>query len=231
MTNTTNSTEPSVEIKKERKHMNVHFDIIFKIFPNGNLEIVCISENGVSFISEKNYNIKNSNIDYDLFLNLINDEENLELKGDFNKNELCIILFKVLKIKFHIIKSSENSEKIIQYLCKKVYDLSKKENEIEVIPLTFANGWRNYGSGHSPGRIIKKGNEITLSGLITGTNFSTVCILPEDCRPKQTLIFSVNHHNSIMRFDITPQGNVVYRAGSNQCNWISLDGIHFFADI
>jgi len=225
MTNTTNSTEPYIEIKKERKHMDVHFDIIFKIFPQGNLEIMCISESGISFISEKDYNIKNSNIDYDLFLTSINEEENWELKGDINKNELCIILFKVLKIKFHIIKLSENNEKIIQYLCKKIYDLSK------VIPLTFANGWKNFGEGYSPGRIIKKGNEITLSGLITGTNFSTVCILPEDCRPKQTLVFSVNHHNSIMRFDITPQGNVVYRAGSNPYNWISLDGIRFFANI
>ena len=80
-------------------------------------------------------------------------------------------------------------------------------------------------------KIIKKGNEITLSGLITGTNFSTVCILPEDCRPKERLIFSVNHHTNIMRFDVTADGQLIYVSGSNSYNWISLDGIHFFAGV
>ena len=128
---------------------------------------------------------------------------------------------------------------IIQYLNKKITQLEKKvellekpnENEIKVIPLTFANGWGNYGDGYASGKIIKKGNEITLSGLIKGTNFSTVCILPEDCRPKEQLIFSVNNHSNIMRFDVTADGKLVYGGGSNSYNWISLDGIHFFAGV
>ena len=70
-----------------------------------------------------------------------------------------------------------------------------------------------------------------MSGLIKGTNFSTICVLPEDCRPKKRLIFTVNHHESIMRFDICLNGNVIYQAGTNKYNWISLDGIHFFAGI
>ena len=45
---------------------------------------------------------------------------------------------------------------------------------------------------------IKKRNEITLSGVIKGNNFSTFCVLPEDCRPKNRLIFSVNQNSSIM---------------------------------
>ena len=139
-----------------------------------------------------------------------------------------------------MVNTLENSEKIIQYLCKKVYDLSneisllkekKPSNDIKIIPLNYTNGWKDYGSGYSPGRIIKKENEITLSGLIYGTNFSTVCVLPEDCRPKNILVFTVNQHSSIMRFDVYPNGNVTYQAGSNTYNWISLDGIHFFAGI
>ena len=238
----TNTPEPqNFELKKKIKYKDVMFDIIFKISSNCDLEIMCISESGISFLSEK-FNIKNSNLDFELFSSLIKEEENWKLDGDFTKNELVITICKIIKIKFNIINTLENSEKIIQYLCKKVSELSKELKEIKeekkpenietkIIPLSFSNGWNNYGSGYSPGRIIKKGNEITLSGLITGTNFSTVCVLPEDCRPKNRLIFSVNHHTSIMRFDIDSSGNVFYDAGANTYNWISLDGIHFFAGI
>ena len=103
--------------------------------------------------------------------------------------------------------------------------------EIKEIPLTFANGQGNYGNIYQPGKIIKKGNEITLSGLIKGTNFSTVYILPEDCMTKNVLIFTLNHHDSTMRFDIYPNGNVAYQTRSNKYDWISLDGIHFFVGI
>ena len=238
----TNTPEPqNFELKKKIKYKDVMFDIIFKISSNCDLEIMCISESGISFLSEK-FNIKNSNLDFELFSSLIKEEENWKLDGDFTKNELLITICKIIKIKFNVINTLENSEKIIQYLCKKVSELSKELKEIKgekkpenietkIIPLSFSNGWKNYGSGYSPGRIIKKGNEITLSGLITGTNFSTVCVLPEDCRPKNRLIFSLNHNSSIMRFDIGPNGNVFYVTGTNTYNWISLDGIHFFAGI
>ena len=107
----------------------------------------------------------------------------------------------------------------------------KKDENFKVIPLTLINGWTNYGGSYSPGRLIKKGNEITLSGLIIGTNFSTECVLPEGCRPKQQLIFTLNHDEAIMRFDICSNGNLTYCTGTNKHNWISLDGIHFFAGI
>ena len=238
----TDSPNPqNFELKKKVKYMENMFDVIFKIDSNCHLEILCISEIGVSFLSEK-FNIKKSNLEFDLFTNLIKEEENWQLGGDFNKNELNITIFKIIKLKLNIVNTIENSEKIIQYWCKKVYDLSKEiasikenknidKNDIKVIPLNFSNGWKNYGSGYSPGRIIKKGNEITLSGLIAGTNFSVVGVLPKDCRPKERLIFSLNHHSSIMRYDILANGNIEYVTGSNSYNWISLDGIHFFSGI
>ena len=108
---------------------------------------------------------------------------------------------------------------------------NNKNNEIEIIPLKFINDWKNFGGEYSPGRIIKKGNEITLSGVIKGNNFSTVCVLPKDCRPKNRLIFSVNQNTSVMRFDIFSNGNVTFQSGNNSSNWISLDGIHFFAGV
>ena len=47
----------------------------------------------------------------------------------------------------------------------------------------FVNNWENFGGEYGPGRKKKKGNEITLSGVVKGSNFSRVCVLPEDCRP------------------------------------------------
>jgi hypothetical protein len=230
----------NIEFKKTVKYMDNMFDIIFKIESNCDLEILAVSESGISFASEK-FNVKKASLDFELFSNLIKEEDNWKLGGDFNKGELTITIFKIIKLTLNMVNNNENSQKIIQYLCRKVNDLSKEislmkeknndKTEIKIIPLNFANGWKDYGYGFSPGRIIKKGNEITLSGLISGTNFSTVCVLPEDCRPKNILIFSLNHHNTIMRFDVNPNGNVTYSTGTNSYNWISLDGIHFFAGI
>ena len=239
MTNTPNPE--NFELKKKIKYMDNMFDLVFKIDSNCDLEILCVSEIGLSFLSEK-FNIKKANLDFDLFTSLIKEEENWKLDGDFNRNELTITIFKIIKLKLNLVETPENNGKIIQYLCKKVNELSKEiaelklknidnKNDIKVIPLNLTNGWQNYGGSYAPGRIIKKGNEITLSGLIKGTNFSVVAVLPEDCRPKEVLIFSLNHHSSIMRFDIYPNGNITYITGSNSQNWISLDGIHFFAGI
>ena len=218
--------------------MDMEFDVVFKIDSNCDLEILCICENGLNFTTKK-FNIKNSSLDFELFSELIKFDENWTLEGDITKDNFSIKLFKIIKLNFNLINLNENSEKIIRYLCQKVSSLTKeiselkniKEEKIKEIPLTFTNGWGNYNGGYATGKIIKKGNEITLSGLIKGTNFSTVCVLPEDCRPKQILIFTVNHHESTMRLDIFPNGNVTYEAGTNKHNWISLDGIHFFAGI
>ena len=108
---------------------------------------------------------------------------------------------------------------------------NKKKDEIEIIPLNFVNDWENFGDLFGPGRIIKKGNEITLSGVVKGSNFSTICVLPENCRPKYRLVFSLGQNSNIMRFDVFPNGNITFQSGNNLLNWISLDGIHFFADI
>ena len=229
------------EYTKKIKYMDIEVEVIFKIDSDCNLEVLSVCENGLNFTTKK-FNIKNSNLDFELFSDLIKFDENWSLDGDISKDNFSIKLFKIIKLKFDLINFNENSEKIVRYLCKKISTLSKeieelkisskkKEENIQIIPLTLINGWTDYGSGHSPERIIKKGNEITLSGLIKGSNFSTVCTLPEDCRPKQQLIFSLNQHEHIMRFDICANGNVTYNAGSNSYNWISLDGIHFFAGI
>ena len=237
----TNSTPNNFEFIKKINYKNNNIEVIFKIDSNDDFEVMCILESGLSFISEK-LNIKTATLDYESFSTLIKEEENWKLEGEINENDFTIIIFKIIKLKLKMINTIENSEKIIKYLCKKVNEISNEintlknnnkdnNNEIKVIEIKLINGWSNYGSIYAPAKIIKKGNEITLSGLIKGTNFSTVCYLPEDCRPKNTLIFSLNHHNSIMRFDVGSDGAVFYQAGNKSYDWISLDGIHFFAGI
>lgn len=226
------------EFVKKINYKNNNIDVIFKIDSNDDFQVMCVLENGLSFLSEK-LNIKTATLDYESFSTLIKDEQNWKFEGEINDDEFQIIIFKIIKLKLKIVNTLENSEKIIKYLCKKVNEISNEinilkknnSNEIKVFPINLINGWQNYGDEFAPAKIIKKGNEITPSGLIKGTNFSSVCILPEDCRPKNVLIFSLNHNEKIMRFDVYPDGNVSYIAGINTCNWISLDGIHFFAGI
>ena len=228
------------EYAKKIKYKDLELELIFKIDSEFNLEVLCLCENGLNFITKK-FNLKNSNLEFESFPDLIKFDENWSLEGDISKDNFALKLFKIIKLSFNLIDFNQNSEKIVRYLCQKVSSLSKeiselkdaddKKEDIKIIPLALINGWTNYGGVFSPGKIIKKGNEITLSGLIKGSNFSTVCTLPEDCRPKRQLIFSLNHHDTIMRFDVCANGDIKYASGNNNYGWISLDGIHFFAGI
>lgn len=91
MTNTPNPE--NFEFKKKIKCMDNMLDLVFKIDSNCDLEILCVSEIGFSFLSEK-FNIKKANLELDLFTSLIKEEENWKLDGDFNRNELTITIFK-----------------------------------------------------------------------------------------------------------------------------------------
>ena len=72
----------------------------------------------------------------------------------------------------------------VDFISKEISLDNNKKDEIKIIPLNLINNWENVGGEYAPGRIIKKGNEITLSGVIKGGNYRTICVLPEDCRPK-----------------------------------------------
>ena len=72
----------------------------------------------------------------------------------------------VFKVDFISKESSLYKEKEIS--------LENKKDEIKIIPLNFVNNWENFGGEYVPGRIIKKGNEITLSGVVKGSNLRIV---------------------------------------------------------
>ena len=104
---TTESPSPqNIELKNKVKYMDNMFDVIFKIDSKSDLEILCIAENGISFLSDK-FNIKKSNLEFEIFTELIKSEENWKLEGDFNKNELSITIFKIIKLKFNMVNTIE----------------------------------------------------------------------------------------------------------------------------
>ena len=107
------------EYSKKIKYMDIDIEIVFKIDSESNLEILCLCENGLNFTTKK-FNIKNSSLDFELFSDLIKFDENWTLEGDINKDNLAIKLFKIIKLNFDIINFTENSEKIVRYLCQKV---------------------------------------------------------------------------------------------------------------
>ena len=64
------------EYSKKTKYKGIELEIVFKIDSNCDLEIFCLCENGLTFSSKK-LNIKESNLDYELFSDLIKFDENL----------------------------------------------------------------------------------------------------------------------------------------------------------
>ena len=73
--NTETPSPRDIELKQKVKYMDYIFDIIFKIDSKSDLEILCIAENGISFLSDK-FNIKKSNLEFEIFTELIKSEEN-----------------------------------------------------------------------------------------------------------------------------------------------------------
>ena len=126
-----NTPKPeNYEYSKKIKYMDMELELIFKFDSNCDLEILCFCENGFTF-STKKFNIKESNLEYELISDLIKFDENWSLEGDINKDNLSIKLFKIIKLKFTMINTKENSEKIIRYLCQKISSLSKEVNELK----------------------------------------------------------------------------------------------------
>lgn len=97
-------------------------------------------------------------------------------------------------------------------------------------PIQFENGWRPHGGVYRiPSfRTVKK--FCTVSGLIYGNGGNHMATLPVHCRPKERLIFNLNHYVRTARLDVLPDGRILYTDGGRQWGWVSLDGMAFMAD-
>ena len=101
------------EYSKKIKYKDMEFEIVFKIDSNSDLEILCLCENGLTF-STKKLNIKESNLDFELFSDLIKFDENWSLEGDIDKENFSIKNFKENINTFFGLKSSGNIHTVLK---------------------------------------------------------------------------------------------------------------------
>lgn len=94
------------------------------------------------------------------------------------------------------------------------------------IQLPLMNRWKNYGAGYEGGIARKDSNQITVSGLLRGSN-NNIALLPAGYRPKRALIFTVNNHHNSARVDVYNNGWIGWRAGRKDHGWLSVAGITF----
>ena len=95
--------------------------------------------------------------------------------------------------------------------------------------LPLANGWKAYGQNYATPQFKTSGDWVTLSGLVRlPANYKTpIATLPPNARPAKRQIFSANAHETPVRVDVLPNGQVLFVAGSTPHRWISLEGIKF----
>ena len=162
-------------------------------------------------------------------------------------NNINIFEFKDIILPEKEIDSSEKIENLYNIqedLLKEINDLKieneklKKEIEKfkngkikiednELIDVKLTNG-SNYGSGYREFKVYKiKNNIIKLSGLINCNLGKTICVLPENCRPKGRLVFVCKSNLDCIRVDILSNGEVFPYGSGNY--WLSLDNITFIS--
>jgi hypothetical protein len=93
--------------------------------------------------------------------------------------------------------------------------------------LRLVNGYGAYGSGYRAPSYNKQDNICMLSGLASGSFMGTLTVVPEECRPRERLIFTMANHNYYPRFDLLPDGRLLSVFHRVQHGWVSLDMIRY----
>ncbi len=147
-------------------------------------------------------------------------EQSIQIKLNKNYNfEFKEIILPEKEIE--IIEKIENLYQIQEDLLKEINLLKAEKkkienNEIEEINVKLING-SNFQSGYNPFKVYKLNNNIIkLSGLINCNLTQSICVLPENCRPKGRLIFTtMTSNNHLIRVDIFADGNVKPEGSGN----------------
>ena len=68
-----------------------------------------------------------------------------------------------------------------------------------------------------------------IQGLIRyGNKDQTIAVLPEECRPRQRLVFNLNVREYTARVDVQADGSIIFLLSTGWAvNWLSLTGISF----
>ena len=222
----------------ERKYSKTDLEEICKIFKDCDINEIY---NSLLDSFEKNlfvFEIKDETVIIKLNkMNIFEYKELILPQKEIGNSEKIENLYKVQENLIEEIntlkKDNENWKKEIKLIKEENENLKKNnmklmKEEVELIDVKLQNA-TNYGDVYSPFRVYKlKNGFVKLSGLINCTLGTTICQLPENIRPKETLIFNClkgDHTN--VRVDVLSNGNV-YVFGSGNA-WVSLDNIFYFS--
>ena len=201
-----------------------------KKFSKKDLEDICKIFKAYNNINEAYIYILNSIENKQYTFNITEQSIQIKLNKNYNFEFKEIIL---PEKEIEIIEKIENLYQIQEDLLKEINLLKAEKkkienNEIEEINVKLING-SNFQSGYNPFKVYKLNNNIIkLSGLINCNLTQSICVLPENCRPKGRLIFTtMTSSNHLIRVDIFADGNVKPEGSGN--GWLSLDGISFVA--
>ena len=242
-----NKISKSIIIEKEGKNYNLLFSIdeneikikcridkplkvYEKNFQKKDLEEICKIFKAYDNINEAYIYILNSIENKQYTFNITEQSIHIKLNNNYNFEFKEIIL---PEKEIEILEKIENLYQIQEDLIKEINLLKtekkKLENkEIEELNIKLING-SNFNNGYNTFKVYKLPNNIIkLSGLINCNLNQSICILPENCRPKGRLIFTtMMSGDQLIRVDILADGNIIPQKSGN--GWLSLDGISFVA--
>lgn len=98
---------------------------------------------------------------------------------------------------------------------------------VEGQTLVTTNGWLPIqGIWGSPTYTLNNGY-CMVEGVVKGNKWGLTAKLPEDCRPKKRLMFTVANHKFNSRVDVGKDGEIKWITGGHFYGWMSLSGIVF----
>jgi len=91
----------------------------------------------------------------------------------------------------------------------------------------LVNGWRNYADGYAPVTVTRRGNRVSINGLLRSGKWGQIGTIPKGMCPEARLIFNQNNHNRSSRVDVLPDCRIFWVAGGRDHGWLSAEGISF----
>lgn len=92
---------------------------------------------------------------------------------------------------------------------------------------SFYKNWLSWAVAVLP-EVLLDGICVIQGMVRDGTKDVTIAVLPEECRPRQRLVFNLNVREYTGRVDVQADGSIIFiqSAGWNTA-WLSLTGISF----
>lgn len=173
---------------------------------------------GADFINANVDTLNSLNIKNPLIQRRILDERNKVLQSP-----------QIVNIVMNECSEDNEIQNELDSLKKQISDISTVESGL----LSLAATWKNYEAECKKAKWFKIGKIVIVQGLVRSDDFvnkTHMATLPEQCRPKQRIIFSLDQHSKPFRVDVRENGQIVHVKGTKVYNWISLAGIVFVVE-